>query len=302
MEAWDDIRFFLALVRYGSVRTAAAALRVNHTTVSRRLRGLEERLGSRLVRRTREGYALTSDGEVIFASGEAVERQLELAVRRVEGADEAVSGTVRITLTDLLFELATPALEKITKAHPGLQLEISVETQLRDLSASDAEVALRLSDAPPDDLIGRNLARMPVAIYGARDLIPDPASVDLEHFPWIRWQQPWQQARLETWPDEQFPGARVAARVDSYRALEQLVALGAGIGLLTPWSADRRGDLVRLSEPMDELGMDLWLLTHADLRGVRRIRTVTDALAGELRKMFETPPVPKASGTPGVLV
>ena len=96
MDPWDDIRFFLALIRYGSVRGAATALKVNHTTVSRRVRGLERRLGSRLVQRTPDGYALTSDGEVIFASGEAIERQLDSAAQRVQGSDNSVSGKVRI--------------------------------------------------------------------------------------------------------------------------------------------------------------------------------------------------------------
>ena len=105
LNAWDDFRFFLALVRYGSVRGAAAALKVNHTTVSRRIRGLERRLGSRLVQRTPDGYELTDDGEVIFASGESIERELESAAQRVQGSDDSVSGKVRITMTDLLLQM-----------------------------------------------------------------------------------------------------------------------------------------------------------------------------------------------------
>lgn len=85
LEAWDDIRFFVALIRYGSVRSAASALKVNHTTVSRRLRALEQRLGSRLVQRTPDGYALTSEGEKIFASGQVIERELGLTPWSIAG-------------------------------------------------------------------------------------------------------------------------------------------------------------------------------------------------------------------------
>ena len=67
VEAWDDMRFFLNLVRYGSVRAAASALKVNHATVSRRIRGLEKRLGTRLIQRKPDGYMLTEDGQVIWA-------------------------------------------------------------------------------------------------------------------------------------------------------------------------------------------------------------------------------------------
>lgn len=293
MNTWDDIRFFLALVRYGSVRGAAAALKVNHTTVSRRLRGLERRLGSRLVQRTPDGYALTSDGEVIFASGEAIERELDLAAQRVQGSDDSVSGKVRITLTDFLLELTGPVLQALIEEHTSLQLEISVSSQLTDLARGDADIALRTytqtdpASQPPGDLVGRKLGRMPAAIYAARKLGLDAESADLSALPWIRWQEPWRQVRLETWPDEHYPEARVAARVDTYTALEQLVALGAGVAILTPWSADNRDDLVQLSDTIDELGIDLWLLVHPDLRGVRRIKTVFDALTHALRQKFE---------------
>ncbi len=283
MNAWDDFRFFLALVRYGSVRGAAAALKVNHTTVSRRIRGLERRLGSRLVQRTPDGYALTNDGEVIFASGESIERELESAAQRVQGSDDSVSGKVRITMTDLLLQMTGPALQSLMEVHAGLQLEISVSTQLTDLARRDADIALRLSSQPPDDLVGRKLGRMPAAIYAARKLGLDADSVDLRTLPWVRWQEPWKQQRLETWPDEQYPGAQVAARVDSYTTLEQLVVLGVGIAILTPWSADDRDNLVQLTDTIDELGMDLWLLMHPDLRGVRRVKAVNDALTHTLR-------------------
>ena len=58
-----------------------------------------------------------------------------------------------------------------------------------------------------------------------------------------------------------------------------MVAGGAGIGVLNPWSADKRDDVVRLTPDIDELTLDLWLLTHPDLRGVRRVKVVADALA-----------------------
>lgn len=282
LNGWDDVRFFLALVRYGSVRGAAAALKVNHTTVSRRVRGLERQLGSRLVQRTPDGYELTSDGEVIFASGETVEREMASAAQRVQGADDSVSGKIRIALTDLLLDLIGPALKGLVNDYPDLELEISVNPRFTDVARRGADIALRLSSQPPDDLVGRKLGRMPAAIYSAKKLKLDPANVDLSAIPWIRWQEPWKQARLETWPDEQYPEARIAARVDSYAALEQMVALGAGVAILTPWSADRRDGLIRLSDPIDELGIDLWLLMHPDLRGVRRAKTVVDALVAAL--------------------
>jgi DNA-binding transcriptional LysR family regulator len=59
---WDDVRHFLALARTGSVRAAGAALGVSHSTVARRVEGLEQRLGARLFDRHRDGYMLSDAG------------------------------------------------------------------------------------------------------------------------------------------------------------------------------------------------------------------------------------------------
>jgi DNA-binding transcriptional LysR family regulator len=102
----------------------------------------------------------------------------------------------------------------------------------------------------------------------------------LETARWVRWRAPWNANRLDTWVAENYPDSRTGAWVGSNFALENLVAAGAGIGVLAPMSADKRGDLVRLGPDIDELTLDLWLLIHPDLRGVRRVKVVADALAG----------------------
>jgi len=285
MDYWDDIQFLLALIRNGSVRGAAAALKVNHATVSRRMKALEHRFGSRLVQRTPDGYALTSDGQVIYDSGKKIEHELGIATQLVQGSDEAVSGKVRITLTDVLLQLVSPALTALLTEHPRLELETSVSAQLSDIARRNADIALRLTTQPPDDLVGKKLRKMPIAVYAAKSLGLDPNTVDLNTIAWIRWQEPWRQGSHETWPRDRYPDARVSMRVDSYAALEQMVTLGIGVALLTPWSANHRDDLVQLTDTIDELGIDLWVLIHPDLRGVRRMKVVIDALAQKIDQL-----------------
>lgn len=281
MQQWDDVRFLLAVIRYGSLRRASVALNVNHATVSRRLRDLERRVGSRLVQRTPDGYVLTPDGKVMFAAGETIEQQLMAATQRVQGGDDVLAGKVRIAMTDLLTQLAAPTLQRLSEEHPGLELQVFVGSHHLDVGRRDVDIALRFSSEPPQDLVGRKLDRMPMALYGARRL--GLKGEDLANQAWVRWQEPWRHLLVEHWVDKHYPGARVAARVDSYGALEALVASGAGVGLLTPWSAAKRNDLLLLFEPAEVLAEPLWILMHPDLRGVRRIKVVVDALAGTFR-------------------
>ena len=276
---WDDIRYLLALVRRGSVRAAATQLQVNHTTVSRRIKRMEQRLGSRMVQKTPGGYQLTGSGEAMLAAGERIEQDLAMVLKQVEGADQAVTGKVCITLTDILLKLARSVITELLDTYPGLVIELSSTPAMADIMRLDSDIALRLVARPPEDLVGRRIARIPAAVYGAATSGLTPQSVHLETARWVRWRAPWNQNRLDTWVQENYPDRETGARVDSNFALESMVAGGAGIGVLAPWSADKRDDLVRLTPDIDELTLDLWLLTHPDLRGVRRVKVVADALA-----------------------
>jgi molybdate transport repressor ModE-like protein len=276
---WDDIRYLLALVRRGSVRAAAADLQVNHTTVTRRIKRMERQLGSRLVQKIPGGYQLTHSGDAVLAAGERIESDLASVLKQVEGADKAVTGKVRITLTDILLKLARSAVTQLLDDYPDLDIEISSTPSLTDIMRLDSDIALRLVALPPEDLVGRRVARIPAAVYGAANSGLTQENVRLETARWVRWRAPWNQNQLDTWVADNYPDSRTGAWVDSNFALENMVAGGAGIGILAPLSADKREDLLRLGPDIDELTLDLWLLIHPDLRGVRRVKVVADALA-----------------------
>jgi molybdate transport repressor ModE-like protein len=276
---WDDIRYLLALVRRGSVRAAAADLQVNHTTVTRRIKRMERQLGSRLVQKIPGGYQLTHSGDAVLAAGERIESDLASVLKQVEGADKAVTGKVRITLTDILLKLARSAVTQLLDDYPDLDIEIISTPSLTDIMRLDSDIALRLVALPPEDLVGRRVARIPAAVYGAANSGLTQENVRLETARWVRWRAPWNQNQLDTWVADNYPDSRTGAWVDSNFALENMVAGGAGIGILAPLSADKREDVVRLGPDIDELTLDLWLLIHPDLRGVRRVKVVADALA-----------------------
>lgn len=285
---WDDIRFLLALLRLGSVRAAARELQVNHTTVTRRLKRLEQRLGSRVAQRTPEGYRATRAGQALQQAGERMEAELDKVLKQIEGADLAVEGRVHLTLTDILLRLARPALARLLHQHPRLELEISSNPGMSDIMRMDSDIALRIVTDPPQDLVGRPIAQIPVAVYAGRCSGLAPDTVALEQAPWVRWKAPWNKVSLDTWVERNFPLSRRVAVVDSDFTLENLVAAGAGVGILAPVAADQRDDLVRLTPDIPELALDVWLLIHPDLRGVQRIKVVADTLADYFQQVLGT--------------
>lgn len=99
---WDDVKVFLAVKREGNLKGAARFLSLDQTTVSRRLFGLEDTLGSRLFLRSNGKLLLTDTGKQLIPIAETMERMAVSFERRVKGTDALASGEVRVTTTDAL--------------------------------------------------------------------------------------------------------------------------------------------------------------------------------------------------------
>ncbi|HET9587088.1 MAG TPA: LysR family transcriptional regulator [Bradyrhizobium sp.] len=109
---WNDLRHFLAVARTGSTNAAAKALRVNQSTVQRRLAALEEGIGRKLFERYPGGYRLTSLGEDIRRHAEAVEAAVAALERRLAATDSSLTGTIRVTCAEGIASfLMTPLLD-----------------------------------------------------------------------------------------------------------------------------------------------------------------------------------------------
>src|SRR5262244_4055312 len=122
---WDDVRFFLAVTRAGSLSGAARALGVGHVTVGRRIAALEKRLGVTLLNRTPDGFATTSAGEAVLRQCMAMENAALDLERTAAGRDSLVAGSVRVTTTDALgYQLVVPAIAALRHAHPNLQVDL----------------------------------------------------------------------------------------------------------------------------------------------------------------------------------
>src|SRR5580693_3549931 len=130
---WDDVRFFLAVARTGSLSAAARALGVDHVTVGRRIALFEKRLGVPLLNRTPEGFAATSAGEAILRQCTAMESAALDLERIAAGRDSLVRGSVRVTTTEALADqLVAPAIAGLRQAHPELQLDLMVGVRSLD--------------------------------------------------------------------------------------------------------------------------------------------------------------------------
>src|SRR5271163_3519060 len=129
---WDDVRYFLAAARGGSVRAAAAHLGVNHSTVLRRIAQLEERLGARMFEKLPSGYRLTEAGEEVLELADQMEASSHQLETRVFGRDQSVRGLLRVTLAPTLAtHLLMPDFANFARLHPEIEMEI-LPSDVRD--------------------------------------------------------------------------------------------------------------------------------------------------------------------------
>jgi len=284
--AWDDFRLIKAIADARSLPGAAGKIGVNHSTVFRRLGQIEAALGVTLFERHRTGYALTAAGEEIASLAGRMDDDITALARRLAGRDIAPAGELRVTTNDsLIADLLTPLFARFRQTYPDVRLDVVIGNQALNLSKRDADVAVRATDNPPENLIGRRAARIAWALYGRSSDFPQPpGAIDpAEHF-WITLGDNMAALKSVQFVHSHVPPERIVYKVNTVLGLAEAVEEGIGIGHLPCFIADARPLLTRLAPPEAAFGTDLWLLTHPDLRHAARVRAFLDFLAAEIAK------------------
>lgn len=275
---WDDLRITLAVARGLTLSAAAAKLGVSHTTVGRRLRAMEERLGVRLFDATPEGFKPTPAGLDAVAVAEGVEAEILSLEGRVLGRDARLTGSLRVATMDLLFRLHRPTFSSFIERYPSVALTVSASDEEVSLTRREADVALRLTNAPPENLVGRRVGPVPFAVYASRALVARVGEdAPLGAFPWIHWDERLNARWFDGWLERFAPGARVTLRLDvSNAAMHEVIAAGVGAQFLACAEGDADPSLVRIGPAESGAARDLWLLTLPELRSTPRVRAFMD--------------------------
>ena len=269
---WADLRVLLAVGRAETLTEAGRQLQLDQTTVSRRLTQLEGALGAAVVIRSRDGLSLTAAGERLFRAAELVEATVIEAQRDVLGRDAELSGKLRVTTADMFAQHHADLFTSFAERYPRVAMEVSTGYSMRSLARREADVALRFTAAPEPFLFGRKLVRFAYAPYAAQSLVRRIGKrARLTSFPWLAWDPSVGARRTERWMQEHLASARVVGWFDGWLAYFAAAQAGLGAAVLPCAYAEGAG-LVRLRRPFDELGYDLWALTHQDLRRTARVR------------------------------
>jgi DNA-binding transcriptional LysR family regulator len=275
---WDDLRYFLALARARTVSGAGRDLAVKHTTVARRIKALEQGLGTRLFDHLQDGYAMTLAGENLYQHALVMEEQAHAVDRQVFGLDAQLQGSLKLTASyDVMGQLIVPQLGLFRRAYPGIDLQLLGSTGLADLSARQADIALRLTPKPPDYLIGKKVLPLRHGIYASAKYLkknPKPEQA-------ILWND---ETKHPEWVEHHFPKAEVSIRVDDVTTMLTCVANHMGLARIPCYIGETGDDLYRLDLPLTASTWGIWVLSHVDLRATARVRACREFLVDTIEQ------------------
>ncbi|MEN2790295.1 LysR family transcriptional regulator [Sphingomonas oligophenolica] len=279
---WDDVRYFLAVARGGSVRAAAGNLGVNHSTVLRRIAQLEEHLGAQMFERLPSGYRLTAAGEEVVELASQMEASSHQLETRVFGRDQSVRGLLRVTLPPpLTAYLLMPDFADFVRLHPDIEMEILSSGELANLTNREADVAIRVvydREALPLNLHGLKGPETFGGFYlsGARLAewragSPEPRWITVSGHGVPDWARE-AEARIKNVP----------FRTTDFDAQLAAVRQGIGITILPCFVGDADPLLERVPDTDLHLYGSVWLLTQGETRKTKRVRLFTEFVSRRL--------------------
>ena len=284
---WDDLRFFLAVARTGSISKAGKLLGVQHSTVSRRIRQFENSMGTRLLERKRSGYELTPAGELVRQTANSIETEVLEIDGAVLGKDTHLVGSLRVTaINNMASSVLMPMFARFKELHPQIELHVIVSNDNTSLTEREADIAIRLTNTPAETLVGKRMVTVASTIYGSRDYLqklknhgkqPEWIGVNCCHF-------------HKSWTRQSCADHHHYFYSDDTLLTQSAIREGMGISYLPCFMGDSDPQLQRYCEPDPAHNLGLWVLLHPDLKRTARVIAFRDFIinaVSEKRHVFE---------------
>ncbi len=283
--SWDEFRLVKAIADSRSLAGAAALLGLNHSTVFRRLGALEAAIGARLFERSRAGYDPTAAGDEMITLANLMADSIGEFERHMAGRDAKPTGLLRITMVESIGQRFMPSiLAQFRAQNPGVVVDLILSERALNLSRRDADVAIRVTNDPPETLVGRRICTVRWAVYCRRDLADIIGSGSMDSAPFIGFADDFGPPPARRWIEANIRPERLAARVNSIHSMLEMTVHGVGAAPLPCFLGEQNPALARLGRTLREWDLGLWILTHSDLRRSSRVRAFMDFAGSEMAK------------------
>ncbi|RED46212.1 LysR family transcriptional regulator [Aestuariispira insulae] len=281
---WNDIRFFLSVAENGTLSAAAKALNVSQPTVGRRMDALEQVVGRRLFERSQQGFSLTAAGEILLPHALRMQAEALSFLKHPGGAEDDLSGPVRIRLGELTSRFFASHLHEFRARYPKIQIELETSYELADLSRKEVDIAMVDTLPGHGDITVKKLAHYTHAVYGARSYVAEhPEAFTEDRYSkcdWITAEVRGDCGADHAWVMGKIGPNRPSVTCRTFNGLFAALEGGAGLAVCSIFSLEDNPNVVRVSEKVEELSFEAWLVAHRDLLALPRVRVLWDWLVG----------------------
>ncbi|MBK8184026.1 MAG: LysR family transcriptional regulator [Candidatus Competibacteraceae bacterium] len=291
---WNDLRYFLAAARLGRLSPAARRLQVEHSTVSRRIEGLERAMGTRLFNRHRDGLILTEAGHALLPMAEQVEAMVAVVSEELSGQDLSINGEVRLgTPEGLAVCFLTPRLKPLLDEYPNLTVELLASPRLANLASREADLAITLEPPRRGRYVVYRWTDYRYFLYGSSDYLkahdPIETRADLTQHPFVAYIDDFLLSQELHFLEKLCDTPKLRFCCTSMLAHREAVLAGIGLAVLTPYISAGEPRLIKVLPDEAYFQHTFWLAAHADRLRLKRVRLVWDylvSLVGDNRHLF----------------
>lgn len=280
---WDDLRIFLAVMRTETLSQAAKRLKLDHSTVCRRIAQLELCLGGSLFQRHRTGLKPTELASSIAENADAVETAVLAMRESLCGNNQEPAGSVRIAMMEGIASLyLSRRLTPFLKQYPKIKLELVTSAQILNINRREAEIFISFFEPSGRNLHCQRVGQIALNLYGAENYFAEygePQSIeDLAQHQFTSYIDDLIQIDAVRWLDEIVVNPQISFYSNSMLAQMAAAASGAGLALLPRFAVEKEDTLRPILESQAVVRRDLWLSVHHDLEFSNRVKATLQYL------------------------
>lgn len=282
---WDLLQSLHAVLEAGSFSAAARIRRLTQPTLGRHIDQLERQLGAPLFLRSPRGLQPTDLALAFRPHLADMAAAAAAASRDISGIVSGEGGVVRVTVSEIVgIEVVPPMMARFRAAHPGIQVELTLNNKNDDLSRRDADVAVRMSRPTQNSLVAKKVGDLTLGFHATPAYLAEhgtPTTFDeLEGHTLIGFDRSYPELVNELSIGRPINRDLFAYRTDNDVAQLAAIKAGVGIGVCQTQIARREG-LIAVMPEVFSFKLDLWICMHETLRGSPRMRLMFDHLAKE---------------------
>ena len=289
---WDDFRLVLEIAQAKSLTKAAKQQGKTISTLTRRLDTLEEQLNVKLFTRLRGNYQLTEAGKTVFETARAMEADYMASLRRLSGQDEAISGHLRITGTEVICDhFLAPILPEFCSRYPAVTLEIVSNNATLDLTRREADLSLRPQPPSEGALVGRKLGNLPWRFFMSKHVLRSTLAQEqdlslhshverwLKFYPLYLWTGNSSAQGIRAQLQQTFPQAHSTMSSSSLTTLKHLCLHSESLIYVPRLLGSTSNELIEVTDTKMHIAGELWAVCHQDLRNNAKLQQFLNFLS-----------------------